>query len=71
MKDNTKKKLFTIALTVAGGGLGFAYYYFVGCALGGCMITSSPVLSTAFGALIGWMVSGLFDKEKKDRWNTQ
>jgi hypothetical protein len=36
-----------------GAAAGFAYYYFVGCTTGSCPITSSPVLMTAYGALVG------------------
>lgn len=71
MKNSMKKRLLTSVLIIAGGALGFAYYYFIGCALGGCMIASSPILSIGFGVLVGWMVSGLFDKEKRDQCNTQ
>ena len=31
---------------------GYAYYYFVGCASGSCAITSNPINSTAYGALM-------------------
>lgn len=36
-----------------GAVLGFAYYFFVGCKSGTCAITSSPYISTAYGAMIG------------------
>ena len=38
---------------VFGAGLGFAYYYFIGCRSGACPITSNPWISTAYGALVG------------------
>lgn len=42
------------ALAVIIGGIaGFSYYYFVGCASGSCGITSSPYMSTIWGALLG------------------
>jgi len=37
----------------AGAALGFAYYYFIGCRTGSCPITSSPVISTLYGLLVG------------------
>lgn len=40
---------------VAGGAGGFAYYYYIGCLAGTCPITSNPWISTAYGALIGWL----------------
>lgn len=42
-----------IGLIAAGAGLGFAYYYFIGCTSGSCPITSNPFISTAYGAFIG------------------
>ncbi len=36
-----------------GGVAGFSYYYFIGCSGGSCAITSSPVMSTIWGGLIG------------------
>lgn len=42
-----------IGLIAAGAGLGFAYYYLIGCTSGSCPITSNPFISTAYGALMG------------------
>ena len=43
---------------LVGGALGFAYYRFVGCASGACPLTSHPVLSTGYGAVLGALVAG-------------
>jgi hypothetical protein len=59
------KKLLVIGITTllfAGGG--FAYYYFVGCTSGSCAIASSPVLSTALGAVVGVSVGYTFSDRK-------
>jgi hypothetical protein len=42
---------------VLGAGLGFAYYRWVGCASGTCPITSNPIISTLYGALLGGMLA--------------
>jgi hypothetical protein len=50
------KKIFTLRLLLglfAGGILGFAYYYFVGCNTGSCAITSNPLSMTGYGMLFG------------------
>lgn len=46
------------AFVVGGGALGFAYYHFIGCSSGHCPITSNPVISTAYGALVGLVAAG-------------
>ena len=47
------KKVAKIVLPVMIGALGgYLYYYFIGCS-NGCSITSSPINSTAYGAVIG------------------
>jgi hypothetical protein len=57
MSRENKKRIFKIALGLVLGGLaGFAYYSYVGCATGSCPITSSPVISTAWGAGIGGLL---------------
>jgi hypothetical protein len=45
---------------LAGGGLGFAYYKFVGCSSGTCPLTSSPVISTIYGAVLGVLLAASF-----------
>lgn len=42
---------------VIGGGLGFLYYKFVGCASGACPITSNPLHSTIYGAVMGLLLT--------------
>lgn len=44
---------------VLGAAAGFAYWYFVGCAGGNCPITSSPYISTLYGAGMGALLLGL------------
>jgi uncharacterized membrane protein len=39
-----------------GSAAGYAYYYFVGCASGTCAITSNPINSAAYGALMGGLL---------------
>ncbi len=52
------------ALTIIGIGLGavggYLYYHFVGCASGSCAITSSPVNSTVYGAVMGGLLLSIF-----------
>jgi len=43
---------------VVGGGLGFAFYKFVGCSTGTCPLTSNPFTSTLYGSVVGALVAG-------------
>jgi Family of unknown function (DUF6132) len=45
---------------LAGGGLGFAWYKFVGCSTGSCPLTSNPIVSTIYGAVLGVLVATSF-----------
>lgn len=48
------KKYWKLLLGVCIGAVGgFSYYYFIGCNGGTCPLTSKPLPSTAWGALIG------------------
>ncbi|MBL7935037.1 MAG: hypothetical protein JNM51_04430 [Bacteroidia bacterium] len=64
-----KKWLLNNKLTVIGAILGaiggFLYYYFVGCASGTCGITSSPVNSTLYFAVLGGLIANLIKPETK------
>ena len=49
-----------------GSLAGYAYFHFVGCASGTCLITSRPLNSTLYGALLGGLLANTFKKEKSD-----
>jgi hypothetical protein len=55
--------------TLAGAVGGYLYYHFIGCTSGTCPITSQPVNSTLYGAMMGWLLVGSFKKEKKAESN--
>jgi len=52
----SKPWLMHVSLSIIGGGLGFAYYYFVGCRSGACSISSNPYISTLYGAGVGFLI---------------
>jgi hypothetical protein len=58
-----KHKLTFIGVIVGAIG-GYFYYHFVGCASGTCAITSKPVNSTLYGALMGGLLLNMFQKEE-------
>lgn len=58
-----KNKLSLIGIAVGALG-GFMYWNYIGCASGTCMITSKPLNSTLYGALMGFLLFGIFKKEK-------
>ena len=58
-----KYKRDLIGITL-GAVAGFLYWKFVGCTSGTCMITSKPINSTLYGAVMGYLVAGIFKKEK-------
>jgi len=58
------KKYIPLALGIVLGGLaGFVYWYYIGCNSGSCAITSSPVNSSIYGAVMGIFIANLFQKE--------
>lgn len=64
------KKRFRIVLksvlfTAAGALLGFLYYKEVGCVTGTCAITSDPLKSALYGAVLGFLVSNIFTIKKQ------
>lgn len=56
MKIKTGFILKKILPVFGGALLGYAYYYFIGCYSRTCPITSSPVMSTFYGALIAFIL---------------
>ncbi len=57
---------FEIVFSVIGAILGYIYYAKVGCISGTCAITSSPINSTIYGAILAYLVVGIF-KQKKSK----
>lgn len=49
---------------LSGAVIGFLYYYYVGCASGTCAITSKPLNSSIYGAVMGGLFVNIFKKEK-------
>ncbi len=64
-----KNKLYVIGAAV-GALSGFLYWKYVGCLTGTCAITSSPVRSTIYFAVLGAIVFSLFKQETKNTTNT-
>jgi hypothetical protein len=48
----------TILSVLVGAVAGLAYQRFVGCRTGACPITSNPCVSTLYGAVMGFLLSG-------------
>lgn len=60
---NLIKNNLPFFIVIAVGALaGYAYYYFVGCQSGTCLITSHPVNSTLYGALLSGLLFKTFKK---------
>jgi hypothetical protein len=64
------KYLWIAIAIIIGGGLGYAYYHFIGCQSGTCPITSNPWISTGYGALLGFVLM-LGRKSKKNSQPTE
>lgn len=57
-------KLYLLG-AVLGAIAGYLYWQQIGCSTGTCMITSKPINSTLYGALMGALLLGMFKKENK------
>lgn len=61
MEFISKHKL-TIVGVILGAIGGYFYYHFIGCASGTCAITSKPLNSTLYGAMMGGLLFNVFKK---------
>ena len=61
-----KHKLTIIGL-IAGAIAGYLYYHFVGCVSGTCAITSKPLNSTLYGAMMGGLLFNMFKTGKTEK----
>ena len=53
-----------IAGLIFGAVAGWCYWHFVGCASGTCPITSKPLNSSAYGAVMGTLLFSLLRKKQ-------
>lgn len=60
----TKNKLWFIG-GITGAIAGFIYWKYVGCLTGTCAITSNPLRSTIYFAVVGALLFSIFKKEQK------
>ena len=61
------KNKLTIFGVIAGAIGGYLYYHFVGCESGTCAITSKPLNSSLYGAMMGGLFINMFKKEKTNK----
>ena len=64
----TKKAILITGIgAIIGAITGYLYYKHVGCASGTCRITSKPLNSTVYFALIGGLLFNMFVKNTKTK----
>ena len=62
----TKKAIMITVLGIAVGAIaGYWYYAEIGCVSGTCAITSRPINSTLYGAMVGGLLFNAFVKSPK------
>jgi hypothetical protein len=60
------KKYSVLIIGIALGAVaGFLYWKYVGCVTGSCPITSKPVNSSLYGAMMGGLIGDMFRKSNK------
>lgn len=57
-----KYKLVLIG-AIVGAIAGYLYYFWIGCNTGSCPITSQPVNSTLYGAMMGGLFFSMFTQQ--------
>jgi hypothetical protein len=65
--QKNKKGVIGALLGAIGGA---AYYYFVGCKSGSCIISSNPFISVPYGGLMGYLIAGIFTKKEPVKTET-
>jgi len=50
---------------LVGAGIGWGYWFFVGCSSGTCVISSKPLNSMIYFGVMGVLLLGAFKKENK------
>jgi hypothetical protein len=70
-----RKWIFNNKIILAGAVLGalagYLYYRLIGCSSGTCLISSRPINSTVYFALMGAILFSLFKKETGSERNNK
>ena len=66
MKFILEHKLTLLGVVIGAVG-GYLYYHFIGCQSGSCPITSRPMNSTLYGALMGALMFNTFKKQHQTK----
>lgn len=66
MKTWYQKNYLPIIGIFVGAIAGYFYWKEVGCTSGTCMISSKPLNSTLYFAVLGFLVFSMFKKENKN-----
>jgi hypothetical protein len=64
IKQWVRQNKVTVAGAVLGLILGYLYYHFIGCSSGSCAITSRPLNSSLYGAVMGGLFFSLFQRKE-------
>ena len=59
MKLSMRVVLLTVGILI-GSVAGLLYWKFIGCESGSCPISSSPYISTLYGAILGGLLFSIF-----------
>lgn len=61
-----KKYVKLAVFALVGAIAGYAYYYYIGCYNGQCLISSNPYISTIYGLSAGLLLGWDSRKKKKE-----
>jgi hypothetical protein len=64
MKQFAKKNILIIIGVAIGTITGYLYWKFFGCSSGTCAITSKPLNSSMYGAVMGGLLFSMFQNNK-------
>lgn len=67
MRTSLLKYKLEITGVIIGAIAGWCYWHFVGCASGTCAITSKPVNSSVYGAVLGGLLFSALKKNKTSK----
>ncbi len=65
MKTFLQNHLLSLLGIALGAVSGYLYWKLVGCSSGTCAITSRPLNSTLYGAVMGGLFFNIFKKQKR------